>query len=383
MTRVWHVMKKEFIQTFRDRRMVAIIFVAPLFQLFVFGYAVTTDIQNINLGVLDHDRSAISRQVVEAFVSSETFTLAGSLDNEQQLRRALKEGCIDVALVFPVDFSKRISRGEQAELQALYDAADSNFANIAGVYTQRIISTVSSELLNDQVIAMRAVAAAAGRRPPVTLPIVRGHTRIWYNPELLSVYTMVPGVTCMILLIITMMLTGMAVTREREIGTIEQIIVSPIASWELILGKLAPFGILGMIDVGLIVTVGNWHFGVPIHGSIGLLFFSSALFLFSTLGLGLFLSTISSTQQQAMFVNILFIMPAILLSGFMFPIENMPDSIQALTYLNPLRYFLVVVRGIFLKGVGVAELWPQMAALAAFGIVIFTLASLRFSKRLA
>jgi len=194
---------------------------------------------------------------------------------------------------------------------------------------------------------------------------------------------MVPGVTCMLLLVVTMLLSGMALTREREIGTIEQLIVSPIASWELILGKLAPFGIMGIIDVALIVTMGSWHFNVPIHGSIPLLFAASALFLFSTLGLGLFFSSISATQQQAMFVIFIFIMPAILLSGFMFPIENMPDAVQYLTLLNPLRYFLEIVRGIFLKGTGVAELWPQLLTLAGFGMVIFYVASVKFSKRLA
>ena len=383
MGRIYHVMKKEFIQTFRDRRMVGIIFIAPLFQLFIFGYAITTDIKNINLGLMDLDRSEASRQVVEAFLSSGYFSFAGELDSDDQTRQALYQGRIDVALVIPEDYSRRLIRGEPARLQALYDASDSNFAQIAGAYSQRIVMSQAMKIMDDRLTTMRATAAALGKSLPGSLPVVQPSLRIWYNPELRSVYYMVPGVTAMILLIITMLLTGMALTREREIGTIEQIIVSPISSWELILGKLAPFGILGMIDVALIVAAGTWHFDVPIRGSLVLLFFASALFLFSTLGLGLFFSSISSTQQQSMFVNFMFLMPAILLSGFMFPIENMPDVIQYLTYLNPLRYFLVVVRGIFLKGVGLAELWSQFVAMGVFGLTIFVLASLRFSKRLA
>jgi ABC-2 type transport system permease protein len=383
MTRVYHVMKKEFIQTFRDPRMVGIIFIAPLIQLFIFGYAITTDIKNVNLGILDRDNTPITRHVVEAFVESGYFTLAGSLSSDDALRQSLHEGTIDVALVFPENFAKDLEAGQQGVIQAIFDASDSNFAIVAGGYTQGIITKLSSDLIDGRIAQIRAMTSALGKTMPDSMPMVNPAMRVWYNPELLSVYYMVPGITCMLLMVVTMMLSGMAVTREREIGTIEQIIVSPIAGWELILGKLAPFGILGMIDVALIVTIGHLHFDVPFRGSIWLLFGSSGLFLFTTLGLGLFFSTISSTQQQAMFVNFMFMMPAILLSGFMFPIENMPDAIQYMTYLNPLRYFLVIVRGLFLKGIGVEELWFQLTALAVLGMTIFGIASARFSKRLA
>jgi drug efflux transport system permease protein len=382
MGRVFHVMKKEFIQTFRDRRMVAIIFVAPIFQLFIFGYAVTTDIKNIELAVYDRDRSADSRRLVDAFFSSGYFNFAGEIDGDSQIEQALFEGRADVVIVIPTDYAKSLSRGQQAKVQLLLDASDSNFAQIAGSYSERVIASQAFGQLDTIMVSMAGRAAMVGLPLPSSLPSIDPKARIWYNPELKSAYYMVPGVICMLLMVVTMLLTGMAVTREREIGTIEQVIVSPIASWELILGKLAPFAILGFVDVALIVTVGTWHFGVPIHGSLALLFVASGLFLASTLGIGLYISTISATQQQAMFVTFLFIMPAILLSGFMFPLANMPEAIQYLTLLNPLRYFLVIIRGIFLKGNGMDVLWPQFAALAAFGVAIFGLASSQFSKRL-
>ena len=382
MTRVYHVMKKEFLQTFRDKRMVAIIFIAPIIQLFIFGYAVTTDIKNISMGVIDLDHSMESRNLVESFTSSGYFKLSGAIRNDDELRLLLHRGEIDMALVIPNNFSEKLTRREQASVQAIFDASDSNSAQIAVGYSQRILAVQSMKAINDVMLEIRALAAQYDRNVPGSLPIVEPAVRIWYNPELQSVYYMVPGVIVMLLMVTTIILTGMAVTREREIGTIEQVIVSPITSWELILGKILPFGILGMIDVFIILVVGTWHFDVPIRGSIALLFFASGLFLFSTLGLGLFFSTISTTQQQSMFVNFMFLLPAILLSGFMFPIENMPRIIQYLTYLNPLRYFLVVIRGIFLKGVGVAELWEQLLAMGVFGIAILIIASLGFSKRL-
>jgi ABC-2 type transport system permease protein len=382
MGRIYHVMKKEFIQTFRDRRMVMIIFVAPLIQLFIIGYAISTDVKDIKLGVMDQCRSESSRKIAEAFARSGYFIYAGTLSNETDLRESIYRGDIDEGLVIPVDYDKRVMRGEQANVQLLLDATDSNFAQIAGAYSQRIFESISVDALNAQFEKMRSLAASTGRAVPASAPVVEPVQRVWYNPELKSVYAMVPGIISMILMVITMMLTGMAVTRERELGTIEQVIISPIASWELILGKLIPFGILGFIDVALIVAVAVFHFKIPLRGSLVLLFFSSGLFLFTTLGLGLFFSTISRTQQQAMFVNFMFMMPAILLSGFMFPIENMPDLVQYLTYLNPQRYFLVVIRGIFLKGSGVDVLWPQLSALAGLGLLIFGAASLRFRRNL-
>ena len=423
MGRVFCVTWKEFIQTFRDRRMVAIIFIAPILQLFIFGYAVTNDVGNINVGVMDLDRSEASVNLIDAFSRTRYFTFQGMIAGDHQLKEALHQGTIDMALVIPRDYGKSITAGQQVELQVIYDASDSNFAQIAGGYTTALIGRINQEITmnrlaekareqayfaqtqsqqnmaSQQIVTLTQTIVDSGKQQPQpskssapevsasvsgaamsSAPIIVPAVRVWYNPELVSAYYMVPGVICMILLIITMLLTGLAITREREIGTIEQIVVSPIKRWEFILGKMLPFAILGMIDVALITIVGTAHFGVPIRGSLVLLFGSAALFLFSALGLGLLLSTISATQQQAMFSNFMFIMPAILLSGFMFPIENMPEAVQLLTYLNPLRYFLVIIRGIFLKGNGLDVLWPQLVALAVFGTVIFSLATARFSK---
>lgn len=380
MTRVGPIAKKEFIQTFRDRRMVVIIFLAPILQLFIFGYAATTDVRGINLAVVDHDRSAESRRLVEAFAASGYFTVVENTADANAMSERVARGGVDAGLVIPADYGRDLARGETAVVQTVFDAADSNFAQIAAGYARGIVQTESARRAAVRAQTARAHAAAAGIVVPDP-PSVTPDVRVWFNPELKSAFYMVPGVICMLLMIVTMMLSSLAITREREIGTIEQVIVSPIARWELILGKLTPFAIMGMIDVGIITLVGVAHFGVPIRGSVALLFGASALFLFSTLGLGLFLSAVSATQQQAMFTAFMVIMPAILLSGFMFPIANMPRAAQWITYLNPLRYFLEVIRGIFLKGNGVDVLWPQLAALAAFGVVIFTLTSSMFSRR--
>ncbi|MBZ0272500.1 ABC transporter permease [bacterium] len=381
MGRVFHVMKKEFIQTFRDPRMVVMIFLAPLLQSFIFGYAVTTDVKNINLVVLDHSRTSESRRLVQDFTASGYFTHAGLMDSEDELRFALERNRADAAIVIPPDFH-RAKAGRAEKLQIVLDATDSNFAQVAAGYTQRILERRARDELAG-IVALASARAAARGVPPPSVPRVEAATRIWYNPELRSVYYMVPGVICMILMIITMILAGLAVTRERELGTIEQIVISPITGTQFILGKLLPFAILGFLDVLLIIALATLHFEVPIRGSLVFLFGASGVFLFTTLGLGLFFSTISQTQQQAMFANFIFLMPAILLSGFMFPIENMPDAVQLLTYVNPLRYFLVIIRGVFLKGLGFDVLYPEVAKLALLGVVIFTLSAARFRRMMA
>ncbi len=383
MDRVFFVMKKEFIQTFRDKRMIAIIFIAPIIQLFIFGYAVTTEVENVNVGLLNYDEGPYTRRIVEAFTGSGYFTLVGSLDNDDQLRRSLRDATIDMALVIPADFERKVSRGTPVSIQAVFDGSDSNSAQIAGSYTEQIIGSISRDLLLKRLTMQKTFATQTGMGAGMSPPQINPQVRVWYNPDLKSANYMVPGVVALLLLVVTILLTGMAITREKEIGTLEQIMVSPISRWQLILGKLLPFAILGFVDVFLIVTAARWHFGVPFRGSLLLLLGSSGLFLFSTLGLGLFFSAFSSTQQQAMFITFMFLMPAILLSGFMFPIENMPQPVQYLTYLNPLRYFLVVIRGIFLKGNGIDVLWPQLASMAIFGVAIFTLASRLFTKRLS
>jgi len=373
MGRIFQMTRKEFIQLFRDPRMFGIVFVAPIFQLFLFGYAVTTDVRNIRLGILDRDRSVASRDLARSILHSGTFIRAEEIRSDQQIDRALVAGSVDMVLVFPEDFARKLDRGETVHVQILADGAESNSA--VG-YLQRILTD-----FNTRVMAKRVDRAGRGGAPPggLSRPVV-AEIRYLYNPELRSSFYMVPGVLAMILLVITMLLTSLAITREREIGTMEQLVVTPIRPWQLLAGKMLPFAIVGFVDVNLILVTAVGHFRLPMEGSLGLLYLASALFLFTTLGMGLLISTVSTTQQQAIFVSLMVMMPAILLSGLMFPIQNMPDPVQWLTYANPLRYFLVIVRGIILKGNGLAELAPQFFMLFALGSVVFALAVGRFRK---
>jgi len=376
MGRIWHITRKEFIQTFRDPRMVMIIFVAPIVQLFIFGYALTTDVTNITVAVMDLDKSAAGRRLTDALFNSGYFINAGAVDSDEQLEAALVRGLADMALVIPVDFSDKLDRGETASLQVLLDGSESNSATVGMGYLGKIIAA-STEAEIKRCLAQLSAQLGGARR---VQPTVEVESRFRYNPELKSAFYMVPGVLVMILLVITMMLTSLAITREREVGTMEQILVTPIKPWQLLAGKMLPFTIIGMIDVLLILVVGVGHFELPMVGSVGLLYLASLFFLFSTLGLGLLVSTVSQTQQQAIFVSLLFMMPAILLSGLMFPIANMPAPVQYLTYANPMRYFLDIVRGVILKGNDLMTLAPQFFALLALGALIFALASARFQK---
>jgi len=380
MIRILYLIKKEFIQTFRDRRMVGLIFIAPVFQLVIFGFAVTMDVEHIYLAVWDRDRSQQSRELVRSFVNSGYFEYKRTIDGQRDIEAFFLEDRGDAVLVIPPGFSKDLARVRTASLQVIIDGTNSNYATIVSGYVDGIVTTFVQKSLKSMVNLMRAqVPEAAGA---VSLPILNPEIRVWYNPNLESSVFMVPGVICLLLMVITALLTSLAVIREREIGTIEHIIVTPIKPYQFILGKIAPFAIIGFIDVFLIILVGTYLFEVPVRGSVPLLLVASALFLFTTLGLGLFFSTISHTQQQAMFVTFMFLMPAVLLSGFFYPISNMPTIFQWLTYANPLRYFLVIIRGIFLKGNGIDVLMDQFVALAVFGVVIFGLSSLRFQKRL-
>ena len=376
MGRILHLARKEFIQTFRDPRMFAIIFIAPIFQLFLFGYAMTTDVTNITVAIMDLDRSTASRDIVRSLLNSGYFVSAGMLDNEQQLERALVDTRADLVLVFPEDFARNLDRGDTARIQVLVDGADSNSASVASGYLQKILTAYGQDRIRARLDRVVGRTGRAGSLTPLASP----ETRYRFNPELKSSFYMVPGVLCMILLVITMMLTSLAITREREIGTMEQLVVTPIKPWQLLAGKMIPFAVIGIVDVTLILVVAAGHFELPMVGSLGLLYFAAAIFLFTTLGMGLFISTVSQTQQQAIFVSLMVMMPAILLSGMMFPIANMPEPVQWLTYANPLRYFLVIVRGVILKGNGIMILAPQFAQLFSVGAVVFTLAVSRFHK---
>ena len=373
LERLHRMLVKEFIQIFRDPKMKGVIFLMPIVQTLVFGYAVTTDVTHVPMAVYDLDRSLDSRELVERFVRSGYFDVVEHLDDEA--REVVDRGVAALILRINSGFRQDLHGGRTASVQLIVDGTDSNTAGIVLNYGQRIIGRFSQ-----QVLLTRLSVTGAHLEPPGRVAL---ETRAWFNENLESRVFYVPGVIAIIVMLVTLMLTSMAVVREKEIGTMEQIIVTPITPVEFILGKTLPFALIGYADVALVAAVGVFWFDVPIRGDVWLLFGATSLYLLTTLGIGLFISTVSQTQQQAMMSSFFFYFPAVLLSGFMFPIANMPVVVQWLTYVNPLRYFLVIIRGIFLKGIGPDVLWPQMASLAAMGVVTLWLASRRFKKTLA
>jgi ABC-2 type transport system permease protein len=370
--RIKHMLIKEFIQVFRDPKMKSIVFIMPVVQILVFGYAVTTDVNHVPVAVYDLDNSVASRELTSRFVKSGYFDVVEYVDTESRLQELMDRGQASALLRFNKGFEDTLNGGHSAPLQLIVDGSDSNTARIVLNYSARIANEFS-----EQVLAARE-ARLRGRAPVISR--VHMNSRAWFNDNLESRNFYVPGVISLMVMLITLLLTSMAVVREKEIGTMEQIMVTPITPREFILGKTVPFALIGLIDVVVITVVGVFWFNVPIRGSLVLLFFATGIYLMTSLGIGLLISTVSETQQQAMLSTFLFFQPAVLLSGFMFPIANMPMVIQWLTYLNPLRYFLVILRGLFLKGVGVRVLWPQMLALLVMGVVTLWLASRRFKK---
>lgn len=375
LERIRHMLVKEFLQIFRDPRMRAVIFVIPVVQTLVFGYAVTTDVKDVRTAVLDGDNSVASRELVSRFAASGYFEVREYAATAERARELLDRGEVQAVLQVDPGFADDLRLGLVAPVQLLLDGTDSNTAGIAADYAAKIIGQLSQEILVYRFTRLRGSGLEPGR--------VLLETRAWFNENLESRNFYVPGVIAIVVMLITLMLTSMAVVREKEIGTIEQIMVTPIRPLEFILGKTLPFALIGFADVALVSLVAVGWFDVPIRGSLPLLFIATALYIMTTLGVGLFISTLSSTQQQAMMSTFFFYFPAVLLSGFMFPIANMPAVVQWLTYLNPLRYFLVILRGIFLKGLGTEILWPQMLALAVMGVATLGLASSRFRKTIA
>ncbi len=366
--RIKNMVIKEFIQTFRDKRMRFFLVVPPMIQLFAFGYVVSLDVSYIPTAWYDLDNSFESRELARRFSSSGYFVIEHAPRSENGIRDLLDRGKVLCAVQINRGFQEDLRRGVPTAIQVIVDGTDSNTATVAMNYAASIISAYSRDLAGPQV---------KGAHTKIDLRI-----RAWYNPALRSRNYNVPGVIATLIMLICLNLTSMAVVREREVGTMEQLMVTPIRPVELMLGKTIPFAAVGLFDMLLVTVVGVLWFDVPIRGSVVLLLFCTAVYLLSVLGIGLFISTISRTQQQAMMATMLFFMPAILLSGFVFPVDNMPVFFQYLTYANPLRYFLVIIRGVFLKGNGIGILWPQIAALFMIGSVVITLSSLRFRKRL-
>ena len=374
MNRIGYLVRKEFQQMRRDRRMLRILFMSPIIQLVILGYAANLDVREIPAVVCDLDRSSQSRELAASFFNSGYFTYAASTQAMGQVDRYLSDGKASIALIIPKGFGDKIAGSGTAGLQVIADGSESNVAISALNYAAVIVGRHSTRIVLDRL-------DRAG--VPLKPVEVKTEARVWYNPELKSRNFMVPGILAHLLMIMTMMLTSLAIVKEKESGTLEQLIVTPIRPVQIILGKLIPFILIGFIDIIMVLVVALLLFGLRVRGSLLLLFGLSGIFLLSTLGLGLLISTLSSNQQQAMMTSTFFVMtPMIVLSGFVFPIENMPRIIQYFTYLMPLRYFFVIVRGLFLKGSGLAELWPQALILLGFGVAILGLSALRFRKRL-
>ncbi len=376
MRRIWFVMWKEIIELRQDPRIFGVIFIAPVLQLAILGYAATTDVRNVPIVVADADRSPGSQDLISRFTGSGIFDIVDVVSDTRDVDRYLESGDAWMALAIPASYGQNIAAGRPTTLQVVADGSDANSTNIALGYASNLIAGYTQEMVEERRAAGPPAGGGGGSIEP--------RVRVWFNPTLESRYFMLPGIFALLLLVVTSNLSSMAIVREREVGTLEQLNVTPLGRMELIIGKLLPYGIIGLIDVLIVLIVIVFWFEVPLRGSFWLLFGMSLIYLLTTLGLGLFTSTISHTQQQAMMTStFFFLIPMMYLSGFIFPIENMPAVIQPITYLIPLRYFVVILRGIFLKGVGLETLWPQALALLGWGVVILTLAYMRSSKRLA
>jgi len=371
--RLVSIIRKEFIQIWRDPRTLVIILIIPIVQLFLLGYSATSDIRNIQLAVFDQSRSAESRAFLESYQAADYFVVSHYLESEDEARALIEKGDARAALIIPPDFGQRLAEGD-AQVSFILDGSDPTVASTSLSAARLIGQAYATEILAETI-------ASTGQKfelqPPVDV-----RTNVWYNPDLISAYFMIPGVIGMILFAITAILTATAVVRERERGTIEQLIVTPIRSWELIVGKITPYVLLAFLDMIEVLAIGHWWFGVPIRGSLALILLTSGIFLLSGLGIGLFASTIANTQQEAMLIVWMTLLPAIFLSGFFFPIQAMPQVLQWISMLMPLRYYLVIIRALLLKGVGLEMILNQVLALVAFAVVIMTAASIRFHKRL-
>jgi ABC-2 type transport system permease protein len=372
MQRLRFLVWKEFLELRQNPRLFGIVVVAPIIQLTMLGYAATTDVKDVPVLIVDGDRTPASRELISRFEASRNFSIADTVTTVAEIDPYLERGRAWLALASPVGYGADVSAGRPVTVQVVADGSDSNSTTVALGYATNLISGYAQDLV-------QAMGDGQGRGGGIDARI-----RVWFNPQLESRHFMIPGVLALVLLVVTANLASMAIVREKELGTLEQLNVTPLRRWELIVGKLLPYGLIALVDVVLVVAVAVLWFEVPLRGSFLLLFAMSVLYVLCTLALGLFISTISNTQQQAMMTaTFFFLTPMIYLSGFIFPIENMPAAIQPLTRLIPLTYFLVIVRGIFLKGIGLDLLWPQALALGAWGGIVLTLAVARSRKRAA
>jgi ABC-2 type transport system permease protein len=372
-SRLISIIRKEFIQILRDPRTLGIILVIPIVQLFLLGYSATSDVRNIPLAVFDQSQSPEARALLDAFRAADYFRIDYAVNSQEEIAVLIESGKARAGMIIPPDYANRLARGD-AQVAFILDGSDPTSASTALSAAQLIGQTHATKILEEKI--------ARSGMPFELKPPVEVRTRVWYNPDLVSAYFMIPGVIGMILFAITSILTATAVVRERERGTIEQLIVTPIRSWELVIGKITPYALLAFLDTLEVLAIGHWWFGIPIRSPLSLILALSGLLLLSGLGIGLFASTIANTQQEAMLTVWMTLLPAIFLSGFFFPLEAMPKFLQLVSYIVPLRYYLVIIRSLLLKGVGVAAIQSEIIALALFGIFIMGAAALRFRKRL-
>jgi ABC-2 type transport system permease protein len=372
-SRLLSIIRKEFIQIQRDPRTLGLILVMPIIQLFLLGYAATTDIKNIPLAVWDQNQTPQSRTLLDAFRAANYFIIAYSVNSQEEYRELIESGDARVALVIPPDYDRRLLQGK-AQVSIVLDGSDATVGTTALSTARLIGQSFATNVMMEQL-------ALSGRAGSVTLPL-EVRTQVWYNPDLVSAYFNIPGVIGMILSFVTALLTATAIVRERERGTIEQLIVTPVRPWELIVGKMLPYVFLGFIDVIEVLLIGHFWFKVPVRGDLGLILLLSGLFVLSSLGIGLFASTVANTQQEAMLTVMFTMLPSIFLSGFFFPLDAMPKFLQLVSAIVPLRYYLIIIRSLLLKGVGAAALKNEIIALAIFAIVIMGAAAARFRKRL-
>ena len=377
------LIRKELLQALREPRMRVLLVGPPLIQLLIFGYAANMDVDRARMAWMDMDHSVESRELLSGFVGSQRFELIATPQLDAEMQFLLDRGDVDIVVRVMPGFARDVNHGRAANVQILVDGTNSNTGSIAANYAAQTVARYSTQVLERQQ-SDRLVGRTTALNAPVRLgvPDISSRSRVWFNPDLRSRDYFVPGIVVNIITLVTLMLTSMAIVREKEIGTMEQLMVTPIRPIELIIGKTLPFAMVGLFDTALVVTASLLIFHIPFRGSFLLLFASAILFLFTTLGAGLFISTVSRTQQQAMMSTFLLFNPFFLLSGFVFPIRNMPAAAQYLTYINPVRYFMEIVRGVFLKGTGVSVLWPQLLALTIFGASILTFSALRFHKKL-
>ncbi len=379
--RIREIVRKEFRQALREPRLRVMLFLPPILQLLVFGYAVNLDVENVRIAWMDEDHSPASRDLLAAFEGSGRFQIGAWPQSELEIQQLLDANKVQAVVRLLPGFAQDLARGRTTGVQVLVDGSNSNTASLIADYATEIVTTYGG---SESAKQQNAKLLARGATTPVNFsgPNLTARTRLWFNPDLRSRDYFVPGVMVNIIMLVTLMLTSLAIVREKEIGTMEQLMVTPIRPIELMIGKTLPFAAVGVLDVFLVSAVALIVFRIPFHGSVALLVVAAVFYLFTTLGAGLFISTISQTQQQAMMSSFFFSLPAFMLSGFAFPLRSMPEAAQWLTYLNPLRYFMDIVRGIFLKGTGLTVLWPQMLALLVYGVTAMTLSALRFRKRL-